>query len=57
MLCNTCLSFEQTYDCDSCYKHEAMEVLNLNPRQWSQIECIGVTEATDGDPETGRSTM
>lgn len=32
-----------------------MDILNLNPRQWSQIECIGITEATNGDPETGKA--
>ena len=47
MLCNTCLNFEKSYDCGDCYKKPAMAALNLNTRQWSQIELIGLTEGTD----------
>lgn len=47
MLCNTCLNFEESYDCDACYKKPAQDVLHLNTRQWSQIELIGLTEGTD----------
>lgn len=53
MLCNSCINWEHK-ECKNCYKYEAMTVLRLNPRQWAQIELFGVTEATDGDPATGR---
>ena len=32
-----------------------MTALHLTPRQWAQIELIGVTEATNGDPEVGKA--
>ena len=56
MLCNSCILFEQTQDCENCYKHEAMKILGINPRQWAQIELIGVTESTEnGDYATKKA--
>lgn len=57
MLCNNCLSFEDTYDCEACYKKPTMEILHLNPRQWAQTELIGVTESTKNGYRGARKTL
>ena len=54
MLCNSCIKWGKK-KCEDCYKYAAMTALHLTPRQWAQIELIGVTEATNGDPEVGKA--
>ena len=54
MLCNSCINWGNK-KCENCYKYPAMTALHLTPRQWSQIELIGVTEAANGDSEMGKA--
>ena len=56
MLCNTCIKYDHE-ECMDCYKGEVMTVLKLTPRQWSQIELIGLAERNGVTPVRERRAI